>query len=586
MTRGAWVLAALTILGTGFSQASGGTVLNNFVTELLNVKGGKHTVHEEYSFTNPRKGWVFIRCTVRKGGGDKLSLSVDQSPDTADIVHRAEASEPLEAMRYLPSGEHKVYVRLTGGNMFEQLVVRTMPEILYANFGYYAHVKSYPKYDWAFLKRIGLLDNVNVIVGPRGNAPQEYLTEWTRMGRRWIAECGVVGMRQKVSAEEAYKYWMSQAGLTQPGVSGVIADEFYPQMRFYQSCAAWIETIPRIQRESKDRVFYPYVAGDAGWLKPLVEPLVRSGVRFAYERYLHERPTESEAGRFLKSRLTDSMAVFNKYAPAAAQHAIIVLGLLCAPNESLNKYPLANYKVYMDMQFNLLANDPEYKGLYGVMEYLSAYADEEYLRWAVKLYRHYCIEGKTEILSDDPYALNHIDNPNFEAGTTSWQVSAAEAGSIITGSLIRYGWLLGFYPEDRQGDTFLLMHRSKGRANSISQEIRNLTAGRYYSVKMFSGDKNHLGTRAEHAVSINLDNVELVPRKCFREVFHNCYSHQAFGFTDRNRAWFNYHFRVFRAKGKTARITITDWTSEKDPGGPIGQDLMINFIEIEPYLMD
>jgi hypothetical protein len=69
-------------------------------------------------------------------------------------------------------------------------------------------------------------------------------------------------------------------------------------------------------------------------------------------------------------------------------------------------------------------------------------------------------------------------------------------------------------------------------------------------------------------------------------VFHNCYSHEAHGFNYENKAWFNYHFVVFRAKGKTAGITISDWAGESDPNGPIGQELSFNFVEIEPYLMD
>ena len=41
--------------------------------------------------------------------------------------------------------------------------------------------------------------------------------------------------------------------------------------------------------------------------------------------------------------------------------------------------------------------------------------DEEILRWGVKLLRHYCIEGKTERLTNDPYRLSHITNADFEA---------------------------------------------------------------------------------------------------------------------------------------------------------------------------
>ena len=65
------------------------------------------------------------------------------------------------------------------------------------------------------------------------------------------------------------------------------------------------------------------------------------------------------------------MSRFNRVIPGAAEHAIVVLGILSSPPETLNKNPGTNFKVYMDMQFNVLANDPAFVGLYGVMEVMS-----------------------------------------------------------------------------------------------------------------------------------------------------------------------------------------------------------------------
>jgi len=43
---------------------------------------------------------------------------------------------------------------------------------------------------------------------------------------------------------------------------------------------------------------------------------------------------------------------------------------------------------------------------------------------------------------------------------------------------------------------------------------------------------------------------------------------------------------VFKAKGTAARLTVTDWLGDQNPGGPVGQELMVNFVEIQPYLGD
>jgi hypothetical protein len=46
----------------------------------------------------------------------------------------------------------------------------------------------------------------------------------------------------------------------------------------------------------------------------------------------------------------------------------------------------------------------------------------------------------------------------------------------------------------------------------------------------------------------------------------NCYSHKLGKFDAVHKYWINYHWRIFRARGKTAKITVTDWQSKTKPG--------------------
>jgi hypothetical protein len=91
---------------------------------------------------------------------------------------------------------------------------------------------------------------------------------------------------------------------------------------------------------------------------------------------------------------------------------------------------------------------------------------------------------------------------------------------------------------------------------------------------MFSADHRDMSKNEQHAITVNFDNAELVPEKCF--------THLAATKTDANR-FLNWHVRVFRAKGTTATLRISDWADDKTPGGPIGQELMYNFIKVQPY---
>jgi hypothetical protein len=148
--------------------------------------------------------------------------------------------------------------------------------------------------------------------------------------------------------------------------------------------------------------------------------------------------------------------------------------------------------------------------------------------------------------------------------------------------------LEGRYPRTSMGDTFLWTRRSERKPNTFSQLIRNLRPGQLYSLKMITADFQELScgksAQQKHAVSITLDSVQPVEEKSFQHPIANNYAHELGAFTGPNKAWMNYHYEVFRAKARTAKLAISDWISSINPGGPAGQQLMFNFIEVQPYL--
>lgn len=69
------------------------------------------------------------------------------------------------------------------------------------------------------------------------------------------------------------------------------------------------------------------------------------------------------------------------------------------------------------------ANDPEFQDLAGVGFYAWHNGNEESLRWAAKLIRHYVIEGNTEDLAVKYgylYLPGHLKNGDFEEGLAHW----------------------------------------------------------------------------------------------------------------------------------------------------------------------
>jgi hypothetical protein len=45
--------------------------------------------------------------------------------------------------------------------------------------------------------------------------------------------------------------------------------------------------------------------------------------------------------------------------------------------------------------------------------------------------------------------------------------------------------------------------------------------------------------------------------------------------------WITYHWKVFRAKGTSAKLIVSDEANE--PGIGFGQEQTFNFLEVEPY---
>ena len=199
-----------------------------------------------------------------------------------------------------------------------------------------------------------------------------------------------------------------------------------------------------------------------------------------------------------------------------------------------------------------------------------------------KLLRHYAIEGNTEMLSDDPYMTTHLKNGDFDHDMEGWTLSAAESESIKASRFKGWGDLQGRWPYGSEvGDTVLVMKRSKDKPNTITQEIRDLTPGRLYLLQMISVDKESPLDETPNGLFINIENVEIIPDKSTHRVRPNGHTSKEY---PADSIMINTYRSIFRATGETAKLTITDWKSEDEQGGPIGQNLLLNFIQVQPYL--
>ena len=585
-----------------------GEVLNNLVIQLLDVRSPRKESLHRYNIINPKEGWVFLSSEAGVNGAGEVVVTLDGAARDAVIRQRENGSETKEAMRYLSAGAHTIEVRCKDDATLKRLVVRAVPELLFDSIGYRPApwIKCYGPYNWDFFQKSGIMDNVNVLV-ERSALPEnaQRSRDWRAQGKKILSATftdWLASRKEALTSGNVNDFLCEHTASKKRGLDGTLMSEFdgfgYPTgLKDYPFFADAFRKMAR-NEELQGKVFYPYgkfmYLADEGveYFKALLD----AGYKFAEEIYMQEQPTEKGARKYLDAMVRQRMLRYQAAVRGCQKGMIAVLAYFSIPAESVNVDPNANYKVFMDTQMNLLANDPVFSELHGVMWYHSAYADEESLRWSAKLLRHYCIEGKRDRLSTDPYELTHVANGDFREGAAGWALDPAEDGSISARHVKGFGRAQGRYPESEMGDYCLLTARSARRPNRFSQRIRNLEPGRLYSVKMFTADYEDLARgisrKRVHQAQIELDGVEVLPERSICEVFTR--GHGSYAKEDRKaNRWITYRVVFFRARQREARLTISDWASDPStgsgqakPGGPIGQQLIHNFIEVEPYLED
>ena len=573
--------------------------LNNLVMELVRSRFPE-SGRAEFCFENPRDGWVFFSVPAEAATSGQVVVSLGKTPREQPVLSRTRGRHG-EAMRWLPAGRHQLQVR-SEGKPTGALLVRTMPEIILTAFQGDFHSPDgspYKKpsptqvpgedrlflYSWDFLDRC-VLNNVNVIQAGYRNSPE--MDQWLAEGRRLI----LGGYFPSEKPDALYAHWSE--GMHASHSSGVLVDEFVPPtlniseadrvLGGYRAGFGFspeiLAVIRRIHDDSHGRKgqFYAYLgvpwAATAKDCQRLMDVLGACGYYWAWESYLWEQPNRSEAKACMEKLLCQRMRDFRKEFPGCEKRCILCPSIL----DDWDNIPNVDYKVWLDMQMNAVARDPAFEGLYGIAPYQCRNADPEMMRWVSALYRHYCIEGNTGLLSAKyGYTLmtEHLENADFAAGAAHWNVQPADVGSIAFKKVADLPFKKGYLP---CGPGVMTMKRSDKKANVARQTVKNLQSGRLYSLRMFSGDPATTGltTRQLYAHSVRIHGAELLTNECRQDV-------QRGDRAVRGSICWNYTHIVFKATKPTAMLEVSDWVDQETRGGPVGQELIFDFMQVQPF---
>jgi hypothetical protein len=558
-------------------------VMNNLVSELMDARVRRLLDRPRLEFMNPRHGWVWFRavgdCTIRLDGRDVLAV--------------AAYGEPVEAMRLLPAGKH--FLDVAGRPT--DLVVRAIPALVYNVYPSSTRIAPFGANDWERLSRY-VLPNTNMIESNAVDTPEH--DEWLSQGRLWLANVQAPGLidDKPWDAESLLDLWLhpgkptawrERPALDLSKLSGMQVDEYYSGAKAARFMPDLTRSLAQLSEhpDFEGKLWVPFMAGKFGASSGdlLLKTVLGSGWPFSEEVYLGEMPTEAENLSHIQSRFRDVAASYTAACPGSVRRMILTPMYAYLPYCTANRCPQADFRVHLDMQMEQLATDPALFGLWGVQPYRSNYVDKEILNCMGMLLRHYCIEGQTGRMLDDPYELKHAADPDFQTGLDRWQVSAAEDGSVSADSFAGYGNLQGRYPGSAIGDTFAVMTRSGKAPNALTQELRGLEPGRLYSVKVITADyadlKGGTSRKEQQVLSVGVQGADVQPG-AFSYPFPSARGPHPF--TRKNPFWMTYHWLRFRAQGPNAELVIGDWAKPDEPGAPIGQQTMVSFVEVQPVL--
>jgi len=546
--------------------------LNNLVAEVLNEPVKNMPAAQTFTFVNPRDGWVFVAFST-----DSLAPKLAVKIDDRDVMLTANAGR-LEAFRELTVGAHRI--RVSDNTAAARLLVHSIPEIFDYPPCANSMVKENGSYDWNFMKR-HILPAVTTLNG--GALPGDALTEAKARGLKWLANFNVAPVDDPANVQARME---KHAGLTQPQHDGITSDELFFGRATIDN---YTKALWRL-RNPEHRLIYTWIVG-----KPSIPALhtdfmsaalnaSRGRGRLLFEAYCHPQTDEKAAAAYLDDMLGETIRRFNATFPGAAAGTGIIFGNFNQiPIISLEHDPSVDFKYFLDMQVNLVANSPDFVNLATTGYWGTYYGDEELARWSFLLMRHYAVEGRKEMLSKRygfKYNPGFLANGDFADGLNGWTLAPAATGSIRHATIAGYGKnSQGRWGGGKAGDAVCVLTRQAGQPNRISQTAKGLTVGKVYCLQFVTADrKDVVGKKynpRRYGIAAELNGAEILPDKSFVHIDRRKGSRRGpnadFGKINLNRI-------IFRAKSPTLVITFNDASANP------GEELIINFVQLKPYL--
>ncbi len=558
---------------------------NNLAVDLVSLGQDKGTNQTRIPFHLTEDRWLFITAKGTMSPGGKIDILIDQ-PCDLPCLELTVAGRHQEKMIRLTAGTHHIQIDRSPSAQLTSLVIRQVPSLIFCKAGATQRVKGFTSIDWKFLKK-HILSSINTLVVNPTLFTSPELTEWRQNGGQCWVEMPLPGaITDPTSVTTSFLSTIERFS-RQP--DGVLLNELDRENKPFQP---WLEFLTGLQDRlsARHQFLVPYWGGHCETVESqlFLAQLFARDISVVRELYLPEPLDFDDPHTRLQQELIPELTQFPGATGTGISKLVMALGYQSAPPESLDINPQVDFKVWMDHQMYSLATDHRLGSLGGVMHYISRYADEEYVRWAARLYRHYALEGRTDFLSETmgyTFALTHTLNGDFGDGFAGWKTSPAAPDHISIGTHREFSAWQGLIGRPEQGRTFVLLKQHPKRSSRISQPVRHLVPGQLYSLRFISANTEALAhgvsSREITTIEPKLIGADILASKSFHEAITSTISAP---FTKESPPIIYFHRVVFRAKTDEAQLILTIRPSGKRVR--IGPPTAISGVQIQPYFLE
>lgn len=553
--------------------------LNSLVTRLKSGTAQPGTV----AFSAPRDGWIWI--SLEKGGAN---TRVDL--DGREVV-RFRPGERFETMRRVTSGDHTLrFVGTTGGTF----VVNAIPQIFA-----YAYPRTFrsgttwiqegyrPFQGEEFRTKClyGFVNTFNYGYGP-GSIPAEDFADLRGRGIEMVQLCGPWGAWCKgfdghlQSVDGTAARLLAHGGQTWTNYCGTAFDEIdigtVKEKWFYAQALRKMKDAPRPHYTWSSGCKFVPTPLNAEYLSACLDVSGGRG-RFLFECYPRPPATEAEAEAYLDDFVNDPVRRAKRLLPGCEDGLLVIMGLYnLFVSSTYNPSCATDTKRFYDLYLHRLATHPDFVGLAGTGLYAYEHGTEEDVRWIARLFRHYCLEGRTSRLSDDygyAYAPAHVANGDFAKGLAGWTVEPATDGAVEARTVTSWGRkALRISGKSEVGDTAAVFRRSEKGVSFLRTKVAGLKPGALYAFKYAVGD-----VRALKQKEAPTPRSFGIAARVVGAAEPGDLPLDRYGLREHRNAFCNFRVCVFRATASDAELVFSDADAEN------GAELAVNAVSVAPY---